>query len=102
MAKKYRVRLSLAERAELQSLVSTGKASAHKRLHAQILLQSDIGEGGPGWKDEQISQAVGVTIRTVENVRARLVEQGLEATINRAKPSGVKPIPVNHYKVLTL
>lgn len=91
MAKKYIVRLSLAERAALQSLVSTGKAAAYQRLHAQILLQSDIGEGGPGWKDAQISEALGVTVRTVENVRERLVEKGLDAAIHRAKPSGVKP-----------
>lgn len=91
MAKKYIVRLSSEERSALNSLVKTGKAAAYKRLHAQILLQSDVGEGGPGWKDVQMSEALGVTVRTVETVRQRLVEQGLEAALNRAKPIGVKP-----------
>ena len=91
MAKKYIVLLSLEERGELGTLVRTGKAAAHKRSHAQILLQADMSEGGSGWTDEQISQGLGVSVRTVEHVRQRLVEKGLESALNRAKPSGVKP-----------
>lgn len=82
-SKKYIVRLSAEERAELETLVKTGKAAAYKRLHAQVLLLADVGEGGPGWKDEPISQACGMSTRTVERVRQRLVEQGFEAAVNR-------------------
>ena len=83
-AKRYIVRLSDEERAQLESLVKTGKVVAYKRLHAQILLQADVSGERAGWKDEQISQACGVTTRTVERVRQRLVEQGLEAALKRA------------------
>jgi transposase len=82
--KKYRVSLSGDERAYLETVLKTGKAAAYKRLHAQILLLADVGDNGPGWKDESISQACGVTTRTVERVRQRLVEQGFEAALNRA------------------
>jgi hypothetical protein len=58
-AKEYIVRLSGEEREQLETLVKKGKAAAHKRLHAQILLTADVGEGGPGWKDEPISQGLG-------------------------------------------
>ena len=57
----------------------------YRRTHAEILLLADQAPGGPAWVDERISQAVGVTIRTVENVRQRLVEQGLEAALERKK-----------------
>lgn len=87
MAKKYMVRLSEAERTELLGLVKTGKVAAHKRLHAQILLHADVSEGREGWNDEHISQACSVSVRTVERVRQRLVEQGLEAALNRAPKS---------------
>ena len=87
MAKKYIVRLSEEERSELTALVKTGKAAAHKRLHAQILLHADVSEAGSDWKDAQISHACGVSTRTVERVRERLVEQGLEAALNRAAKS---------------
>jgi transposase len=51
-------------------------------------LLADVSDSGPGWKDEPISQACGVTTRTVERVRQRLVEQGFEAALNRAPKSG--------------
>ena len=87
MRKKYIVRLSAEERENLKKLVQTGKAAAYKRLHAQILLKADISEDGDGWKDIEISKAFDTSSRTVERVRQRLVEHGLDAAINRAKPS---------------
>ena len=82
---KYVVRLEPQERESLQKLVSKGKAAARKLTHARILLQSDVSEVGPGWVDEQIATALSVTTRTVEHVRQRCVEQGLEAALERRK-----------------
>ena len=90
MSKKYIVRLSSDERSKLEGLVSKGKAAAYKRLHAQILLKADISKEGPSWIDKKISEAFDVTVQTVENVRKRLVEEGLDAAIGRAKRSRVK------------
>jgi hypothetical protein len=83
--KKYVVRLTSEERVKLQRLVSVGKGAARKRLHAQILLQADQGPEGPDWKDEQIAQGLSAHPRTIANVRQRLVEQGLDAALNRKK-----------------
>jgi transposase len=94
-AKKYIVRLSGEEREQLEALVKKGKAAAHKRLHAQILLTADVGEGGPGWKEQPISQGLGVSTRTVERVRERLVEQGLEAALKRAPQQSYKPLKLD-------
>jgi Homeodomain-like domain len=85
MNKRYVVRLTAQERAALQRLVSVGKASARKILHARILLQADQGPDGPGWKDEQIAEGLTAHPRTVANVRQRLVEGGLEAALDRKK-----------------
>jgi len=83
--KKYVVRLTSEERAKLQRLVSVGKAAARKILHARILLQADQGPDGPAWTDVQIAGALTAHPRTVAGVRERLVEQGLEAALNRKK-----------------
>jgi transposase len=83
MNKKYIVRLEPREREQLQSLVSTGKGAARKLTHARILLQADLSKQGPGWTDKQIAQALGVTTRSIEHVRQRCVEQGLEAALER-------------------
>ena len=78
------------ERNYLENLIHTRKVAAHKRLHAEILLKTDISESGEKWLDSKISEAFGVSTRTVERVRERLVQQGLESALNRATPIRVK------------
>jgi len=81
--KKYIVRLSNEEREQLESITTKGKSAAYKITHAQILLKANA--SGPDWTDERIAEAFAVTTKTVAGVRQRLVEQGLEAALNRKK-----------------
>lgn len=80
--KKYRVRLSEAEREELAALLSRGKADVRKLKHAQVLLKADAAQGGQGWPDERIAEAVGVGVATVERLRQRFVEEGFAAALS--------------------
>lgn len=86
MNKRYRVTLTPEEREELGRLISRGKADARKLAHARVLLQADEGAGGPGWIDRDIAAALRVSVRTIERVRQRFVEQGLAAAL-LPKPS---------------
>src|SRR5512142_578815 len=81
--KKYRVTLTAEERRGLQDLIAAGKAAAQKLAHARILLKADAAPGGPAWTDDQIAEALEVSVATVERVRQRFVEQGLEASLSR-------------------
>jgi transposase len=81
--KKYRVTLTAEERQQLHSLIAAEKAAAKKLAHARILLKADASPGGPAWTDERIAEAVEVDRTTVERVRQRFVEQGLEAALVR-------------------
>lgn len=81
MAKYYRVTLTDAERCDLKTLINRGKGEARKLSHARILLQADEAEGGPRRTDQEIAGALNVCARTVERVRQRFVEQGLEAAL---------------------
>ena len=83
--KKYVVRLSEEERLELKKLISSGKGAARMFARARILLKADEGEGGPGWPDGKISEALDVTVQTIERIRRRLVEGGVEAALHRRK-----------------
>jgi transposase len=85
MPKRYLVKLDMDERKELSQLVKKEKTAAKKRTHAQVLLLADCGRKGPGWTDEAVAEACQVTIRTVENIRKRLVLEGLEAALNRKR-----------------
>jgi len=81
--KRYTIRLSEEERTRLVALVSKGKAAARKRLHAQVLLKADVSAAGAGWTDQQIVEAFGMGERTVEAIRQRCVEEGLDAALER-------------------
>jgi transposase len=80
-AKRYVVELSPEERQELTRLVSAGKRSARTLTRARILLKADQAQGGPAWGDGRIADALGCGRRTVERVRQRLVEEGLDAAL---------------------
>jgi hypothetical protein len=87
MHKRYIVKLDKDERKQLTELVKKEKVAAKKRTHAQVLLLADCGRNGPAWKDEAIAEACRVTVRTVENLRKRLVLEGLDAALNRKPQS---------------
>jgi transposase len=82
MTKKYRVTLEAEEREHLRQLLSKGKADVRRLKHAQILLAADESEEGPGQSDEQIAQSLPVGTATVERVRRRFVEEGLELSLS--------------------
>jgi hypothetical protein len=81
MAKKYRVSLTLEERTALEGLISRGRADARKLAHARILLQVDQAPGGPGQADTDVAAVLNTSTRTIERVRQRFVEQGLEPAL---------------------
>ena len=83
MVKKYRVRVAEEEQQELMALVSRGRAAAYKQTHARILLLCDENQADGAMKDADIAQALKVGTATVERVRRRCVEEGLEAALGR-------------------
>jgi Homeodomain-like domain len=83
--KKYVVRLSAEERAELEALISKGKSPAQRLTKARILLKTDQSEDGEGWSDNRIIEALDTTPSMLYRVRKQLVEEGLEAVLSRKK-----------------
>ena len=83
MMKKYRVGLTEEEQEELKGLVSKGWGAAYKQTHARILLLSDENQVDGAMRDEDIAWVLKVGSATVERVRRRCVEEGLEAALGR-------------------
>ncbi len=81
--KKFLVTLTAEERNWLGRLVSAGRRSALTITRARILLKADQADGGPAWEDAAIAEALDCGLRTVERVRQRFVERGLEAALGR-------------------
>lgn len=84
-AKRYKVDLSQAERAELEGMTRKGQVSARKMKRAQILLRAS-----EGWRDADIAAALDTAHSTVERIRQRFVEGGLEGALNEAARPGQK------------
>lgn len=51
----------------------------------RILLKADQSDNGTGWTDEKISEALDVTVQTIERVLKQLVEEGFDAVLSRRK-----------------
>lgn len=90
--KKYVVRLSAEERAQLNDLIHKGKRSAQLMTKARILLKADVSEAGDGWSDSQIAAALDVGVATVQRTRRQLVEEGFESVLTRKyNPNSARP-----------
>lgn len=88
--KKYVVTLTESEREELTGLTSKGTHSSQKILNALILLATDEGvhqtDRSTG---EQIARVLNTSMRKIDRVKKRFVEQGLETALGRKKVSRV-------------
>jgi transposase len=93
MANRYRVTLTKTEREQLTELTRSGKSPAAKFVHARALLLCDAGKFGDPWKVADVAGALGVSSRTIEHLKQRFVEEGIEAALVRKAQS--KPRAVN-------
>ena len=55
-----------------------------------MLLKADQGPGGSAWKDADIAEAFDCHVTTVENLRRRLVERGLDAALEHGNRGGYR------------
>jgi hypothetical protein len=87
---KYIVRLSDAERRELETIVKKLKGTSQKVKRAIVLLKADA--NGPNWTNEKIRDLTNVSIQTIVNIRKRLVLEGFDVAIERQKRR-LPPVP---------
>ena len=79
MVKKYIVSLTPGEQKELKGIINkrNGKAQAVKR--AYVLLAAD--ENGENLCDSAIAQRYKLTVRCIEGIRKRFVEEGFQQVV---------------------
>ncbi|GHU15919.1 hypothetical protein FACS189441_8050 [Betaproteobacteria bacterium] len=85
MVPRYRVTLTQPERADLEKLSTTGAHAAKTVLYARALLLLDAGDWGRKWQVSDVTEALGMVPRTLERLKRRFVEEGLEASLHRKK-----------------
>jgi transposase len=76
MNKKYIVDLKDDERKLLQNIIRSGKHAARKIRCAHALLKANA-----EWKDEKIAEVFDISLPTVQRIRQRFVEEGIEVAL---------------------
>jgi len=91
--KKYVVRLTDEERCSLDSIIRKGLVPGYQIKRAQCLLACDQSDSGPCWPDEQVAEAFGFTVRTVESIRKSALAKGvLESLVRKQRKTGPRPL----------
>ena len=83
-SKKYHVDLSNTECADLEKIISRRKSTSEIVKRSKILLAANR-NGEKCWGDKQISQQYEVSVRTVERLRSRFIEGGIDMCL-KGKP----------------
>ncbi|MEM6287125.1 MAG: helix-turn-helix domain-containing protein, partial [Bacteroidota bacterium] len=94
MPKTHHVHLSPDERADLEALVARRSEKAEPVKRALMLLAADEANGAPALSDAEVADRYHVSIRTVERLRRRLVEHGLDLALHGV-PRGPDQPPRN-------
>jgi transposase len=84
---QYPVKLTEDQRERFERLTRTGSAPASKVRHARVLLLSDGDRPGGRRTREQIADALGMHVNTVDRLRKRFVLEGEEPALNRKVPA---------------
>lgn len=89
--KRFPVRLTPEEHAELDRFVHTGIRSVQAVVRARLLLMAN--EQGAAQNDIEIAQTLSISVKTVQENRKRYAQDGLQAVLNR-RPRKDIGIPV--------
>jgi transposase len=80
---RYTVKLLKAEVEELKAIINKGSHTSQTFRTAYILLNCDEGKYSEKVTNEQISRVLKVGMRTIDRVKKRFIEDGLEAVLER-------------------
>jgi hypothetical protein len=91
--KKFVIRLTPSQREELDRILTSKTCSHRDHVRAQAMLLADELNPSGAKTDEQIAKLTHLSVRTIETVRRRFVEQGLVSAVSwrRVGPNHLPP-----------
>ena len=82
---RYRIKLTQSEVSELLSIIKKGSHTSQSYRAACVLLNCDEGEYSVGKStNEQIVQVLKIGMRTVDRIKQKCIEGGIEAALERS------------------
>jgi len=87
---RYKVTLQSEERSALEGIAHKGGHASRQVVSALILLNCDEGEFQPRrMRNEDVAAVLNVSMRRIDRVKKRFVEEGLDAALERRPSSRV-------------
>jgi transposase len=86
---KYTIKLTKNEVEELMRIINKGFHTSLTFRTAYILLNCDEGKYSQKVSNEQISKVLKVGMRTIDRVKKKFIEEGLEASLERRPTSRI-------------
>ena len=87
---KYRIKLTKDEVEDLTSIIKKGSHTSQSYRAACVLLNCDEGDYSLGKsKNEEIAKVLKIGMRTIDRIKQRCVEGGLERALERAESNRV-------------
>ena len=80
---RYTIKLTKTEVEELEDIINKGSHTSQTFRAAYILLNCDEGEFSKKATNEQMSKVLRVGMRTIDRVKKRFIEEGLERVLER-------------------
>lgn len=80
---RYKIELTKKEVEELTQIIQKGSHTAHTFRVAFILLNCDDGKYSEKVTNEQIKKMLRVSLKSIDRVKKRFVEEGMEGVLER-------------------
>ena len=92
---RYKIKLSQEEVKELRSIINKGSHTSQTFRAAYILLNCDEGDFSEKVTNEQISKVLKVGMRTIDRMKKRFIDEGLEAVLERRPSSRIYDVKID-------
>jgi transposase len=86
---RYTIHLTKSEVEELKTIINKGSHTSQTFRAAYILLNCDEGEYSEKVTNEVISKVLKIGMRTIDRVKKKFIEEGLERTLERRPTSRI-------------
>ena len=92
----YRIKLTQDEVSDLTSIIKKGSHTSQSYRAAYVLLNCDEGEYSQGKStNEQINKVLKIGMRTIDRIKQKCVEGGVDRALNRAESNRTYPKKVD-------
>lgn len=92
---KYHVKLTQEEVKQLKAIINKGSHTSHTFRAAYILLNCDEGEYSDKVKNETISKVLKVGMRTIDRIKKKFFEGGLEVALERKETARTYDVKID-------